>query len=189
MEKENKRQIRNTKIQGAILKTIAGAGLLSVALLAPNALQMLKVFGLDKKYLRNKITTIKNSKERLIHGGLVECTPDGFLCLTKKGKFFLNRIEYNNYKIDKPKRWDKKWRILIFDIKEQNKQMRDLMRRKLGFVGFIKLQNSVWVYPYDCEDFINLLKADLSMGSEVLYIIAEKIENEVILLKEFKLKK
>lgn len=189
LEKENKKQIRATKIQGAILKTIAAAGIMSVALLAPNALQMLKLFGFDKKSIRNKVTAIHNSQERLIDNGLVKCSPGGLLFLTQKGQNFLRKIERNNYKIEKPRRWDKKWRILIFDIKEENKNARDQMRRKLSLIGFIRLQNSVWVYPYDSEDFINLLKADFSMGREVLYIIADKIENEEILLKKFNLKK
>ncbi len=189
MEKENKRQIRVTKIQSAIIKTIASAGLLSVALLAPNALQMLKLFKLDKKYLRNKITVINSSKDRLIDNGFIKHSSDDELQLTQKGHIFLNKIEHNNYKIIKPRRWDKKWRILIFDIKEQNRQVRDQIRRKLGFIGFIKLQNSVWVYPYDCEDFINLLKADFSMGQEVLYIIGDRIENEEVLLKWFSLRR
>ena len=40
------------------------------------------------------------------------------------------------------------------------------------------LQDSVWLYPYDCEDLVTLLKADLKIGNAILYIIAEKIEND-----------
>ena len=53
--------------------------------------------------------------------------------------------------------------------------------------GFLRLQDSVWVYPYDCEDFVALLKADLRLGREMLYIIAEKIENDGWLRQEFNL--
>ncbi len=189
IEKENKKQIRATKIQKVVLKTIATAGLVSVALLAPNALQMLKMFDLDKKFLKNKVTAINNSRKRLINNGLVTYSQNGLLLLTNEGQKFLNKIEKNNFKITKPKKWDKKWRIIIFDIKERNKQIRDQIREKLNLIGFIKLQNSVWVFPYDCEDFINLLKADFSMGREVLYIIGDRIENEKVLLEYFKLKR
>src|SRR3989344_5509248 len=51
----------------------------------------------------------------------------------------------------------------------------------------LKLQNSVWVYPYDCEDFISLLKADFKIGKDVLYIIVEKLENDWHLRKFFNL--
>jgi len=53
----------------------------------------------------------------------------------------------------------------------------------------MRLQNSVWVYPYDCEDLITLLKADFEIGKEVLYVIADKIENEKVLLKDFGLER
>jgi len=53
--------------------------------------------------------------------------------------------------------------------------------------GFVRLQDSVWVYPYDCEDFTALLKADLHIGREVIYIIAESIENDGWLREQFNL--
>lgn len=43
-------------------------------------------------------------------------------------------------------------------------------------LGFVRLQDSVWVYPYDCEDLITLLKADLKVGKDVLYVVADRIE-------------
>ncbi|KKW41875.1 MAG: hypothetical protein UY91_C0010G0002 [Parcubacteria group bacterium GW2011_GWB1_55_9] len=43
-------------------------------------------------------------------------------------------------------------------------------------VGFVRMQDSVWVYPHDCEDFIALLKMELKIGKDVLYAIADTIE-------------
>jgi len=54
-------------------------------------------------------------------------------------------------------------------------------------IGFVRLQNSVWVYPYDCEDLVKLLKADFRIGREVLYVIADSIENDMWMRKEFSL--
>ncbi len=185
LENENKKTIRATKIQKIVLKTIAAAGFLSVALLAPNALRMLNVFNINNKNSRH---SINNSRRRLVKNGFVEYSKEGLLKLTPSGKKVLNKFENRDFKINKPKRWDKKWRILIFDIKENNKNTRDSIRRTLISIGFVKLQKSVWVYPYDCEDLVNLLKADFDIGREVLYIIADKIENEKVLLDNFKLK-
>lgn len=188
LETENKKRIRATKIQSAILKTVAAAGLISIALILPNALQMLKVFNLDKKLKDNQRRSINNSRKRLVEHGLLEYSKEGYLRLTSLGKKTLDKIEMNNYKVAKPKKWDKKWRVLIFDIKESQKQLRDKIRNTLISIGFIKLQNSVWVYPYDCEDLITLLKADFEIGKDLLYIIADKIENEKTLLACFNLK-
>ena len=55
-------------------------------------------------------------------------------------------------------------------------------------IGFARLQDSVWVFPYDCENFITLLKAELKIGSAVLYMIVEHIENDKHLRAQFGLK-
>lgn len=188
LEMEIKNEIRATKIQKAVLQTISAAGILSIALLAPNALKMLKIFDLNKKNKLNKERSINNSRKRLIEKGLVQYTDNGLLALTSSGRKALGQIERREFKIKKPSKWDGKWRVLIFDIKEKNKKTRDKIRITLSFIGFVKLQNSVWVYPYDCEDLITLLKADFGIGREALYIIADKIENEKPLINHFKLK-
>ena len=41
--------------------------------------------------------------------------------------------------------WDGKWRIVIFDIPEQKRLIRDLFRRNLKKWGFKHLQKSVWI--------------------------------------------
>ena len=54
-------------------------------------------------------------------------------------------------------------------------------------IGFVRLQDSVWVYPYDCEDFIALLKAELKIGRDVLYAIVDTIEHDKNLRQHFNL--
>jgi CRISPR-associated endonuclease Cas2 len=75
--------------------------------------------------------------------------------------------------------------MLIFDISEKRRGTRDKVRNTLISIGFIHLQDSVWVYPYDCEDLITLLKADFMIGKDLLYVIADKIENDIELHKKF----
>ncbi len=187
LEKEIKKEIRASKIQTIILSTIAISGILAVSMLAPNAMQMMKLFDLDKKKKLYKGQSINNSRKRLLENGLIEYEKDGFLKLTNSGRKILEKFERKNFKVKIPKKWDKKWRILIFDIKEKKRFVRDQIRITLNNIGFIKLQNSVWIFPYDCEDFITLLKADFGIGKEVLYIIADKVENEKAIKNHFNL--
>ena len=185
LETENKKQIRITKIQSVVLKTVAAVGVIGVALVLPNALQMLKTFGLDNKLRASCRRSVNNSRRRLVESGLLKYSHEGFLELTPLGKKTLLKIQLADYKVKKPKKWDRKWRILIFDIKETQGGLRDKVRNTLISIGFIRLQNSVWVYPYDCEDLITLLKADFEIGKDLLYVIADKIENEKVLLNDF----
>src|SRR6185503_5238760 len=97
----------------------------------------------------------------------------------------LKQLEIANYKLPRPKRWDRKWRIVIFDINEKKRKLRDQIRNLLVSLGFIRLQNSVWVYPYDCEDIIWLIKSNVGVGKDILYLIVDEIENDKHLLKSF----
>lgn len=45
------------------------------------------------------------------------------------------------------KQWNKRWVILIFDIEEKSRVIRDSLRNKLRSIGFGMLQESVWITP------------------------------------------
>jgi len=172
-----------------ILTTIGVAGVISMAVLAPNALQSLLLFGVgqrkkyDKRYYFNK-TVDRLERQRLVK--LVK-NKNGISCvrLTQKGIDQLKKYELSELKIDKPKKWDSKYRVVIFDIKEWKRGIRDELRTWLLHLGFVRLQNSVWVYPYDCEDVLILLKSNFKIEKEVLYLTVDKIENDHWLQKEF----
>ena len=127
LEKKLKARMKRENIQKAILSRIATVGLLSVAILAPNTLQALKFFGIEPKNKWQKYN-INHSIKRLKDHGLIcfETTSRGtFVRLTQKGEDKLRRFKLLGYKLTKPKKWDRKWRMLIFDIKEERKVTRD----------------------------------------------------------------
>lgn len=173
-----------------ILGTIAAAGILTVAAVAPNALKAVDLFyGKEKrKYYRDSY--VKKAITKLKDRGLVEFEKRGeksFARLTQKGERELLRYQLKGAIIKKPKKWDRKWRVVIFDIKEQRKFTRDEIRKNLTNLGFLRLQNSVWVYPYDCEEIIIMMKAYFKIGKDVLYMTVEQIENDKWLKEEFRL--
>ncbi len=174
------------------LKVIAAAGIVSVAVLAPNALQAFKILDDSRRssqykrkyHLSRIITNLKNK-------GLVyveDKKGQKFVRLTKKGEKLVKKLEIDDVRIKKPKQWDKKWRVVIFDIKEHRKNARNNLRKHLQILGFVKLQNSVWVIPYECDEVIALLKAFHHIGKDVLYMVVDKIENDRWLRQEFSLK-
>ena len=188
LEAEVKKATRRTKLRRIILNSIFSAGVLSVALLAPNALQALKMFDAGRARKKNPKYAINEALQRLIAGGFVqfEKTDRGtFLRLTPKGEKCIDILDRHDYKLKKPGKWDGKWRIITFDIKEKRRGLRSRVRDTLSKIGFVRLQNSVWVYPYDCEDLMILLKADFKIGKDMLYVIADKIEYDLPLRKQF----
>jgi len=107
--------------------------------------------------------------------------------LTDKGKSLLKEYKLQDLKIAQPKKWDGKYRVIIFDIKEWKRPIRDKLRRWFESLGLVRLQNSVWVYPHDCQEIIALLKANYKIGNEVLYMEVTHIENDGWLKKVFAL--
>ena len=175
IEKKFKRKKLKTDIQQAILTTVKSAGFIGVALIAPNALQFMKPLGLIPGDRHKE--TIKRSRERLMKAGLLKYE-NGHICITEKGEVKLMLLEMKDKNLNKPNKWDGKWRMLIFDIPEKRKSLREKIRITLSDIGFVKLQDSVWIYPYSCEDLISLLKADFKVGKDLLYLIVDSIEND-----------
>jgi len=147
-------------------------------------LQALRQVGLFPKHRQKEI--FNSSRNRLVKAGLL-AYEGKFIRLTAKGEAKLYQLEQHDYKLARPKRWDKKWRILIFDIPERRRALRARIRRTIVSVGFMRLQKSVWVYPYDCEDFVNLIKADFKIGKDLLYLIVDSIENDKFIKEYFQL--
>ena len=106
-----------------ILGTVAAAGILSVALLAPNAVQYIEKFYPNNKKRKYKLDhQVSRTVIRLKQQGLVKFenkNGKSFARLTEKGKEKLLKYQLQELKIKKPKKWDKKWRVVIFDIKEK----------------------------------------------------------------------
>jgi DNA-binding transcriptional regulator PaaX len=186
LEKILKQSHSKTQVQKAILTAVEAVGVIMLVTVVPNTAILLKQFGYDPGRRHKEI--IKRSRERLVRSKLLSYH-NGFLRLTEKGTAALRSFELADYKIDKPKKWDGRWRMLVFDIAEKRRNVRTNIRRTLVHIGFIKLQQSVWVYPYDCEDLITLLKANFKIGKDLLYVIVDSIENDKHLREIFKLPK
>lgn len=178
-----------------ILGVIGLTALVSVAVVMPNAVQVLKLFNLPKKKFDRQKHYINTALEKLKHGRLIETVKKSngevFARLTKEGRRALLKFEIEGLLKSKPAKWDGKYRLVIFDIKENLRFSRDNLRYMLLKFGFVRLQNSVWVYPYPCEGAIDLLRTnlDLEKGDEVIYMTVESIEYDLWLREKFKLKK
>jgi DNA-binding transcriptional regulator PaaX len=174
-----------------ILGSLAVAGIGLVAIAAPNTLQLLKKFDPDWLAKRSPKQRLQEVASKMKRKGLVEFVEEHGrkkLRITESGRRKLDSATLSSTPPPRPKKWDGKWRIVIFDIPETKHSLRTKIRAHVRAFGFKKLQGSVWVYPYDCEDLILLLKAELKIGVNLLYIIADAIEYDLPLRKEFGLK-
>lgn len=182
MKKRTKERIG--KVAKIVLRTVAVSGLLAMALCAPNALQALGVF--DKR--KRRPFHINKVAERLKRDGYLRKVEKGrTVCyeLTAKGRQFITRFELREQQIPRPEKWDGRYRMIIFDISEKRRHIRNDIRNWLRTLGFVKLQQSVWVFPYPCRKIVALLKTEYKVEKDVLYVTAAIVEHDEWLREEF----
>ena len=185
LEETNRQHIRKTKMQEAVLSYVISGGRVGVDVLIKQVLDSLLGTDLSSTSPRRS-EIVRGVASRLSRKGLLKFE-NGHYSATSLGEGLFNEWEKSNYKIKTPKKWDKKWRVIIFDIPEKKKRAREQVRRILSSAGFIRLQDSVWVFPYDCEDVIGLMKTDLGLGKNLLYMIVDQIEDDRFLRMDFDL--
>jgi CRISPR-associated endonuclease Cas2 len=164
-------------VSRALLELVKISGVIIGSVLTPKAMEHLHrsgYVGLDI----NKRKVINSARSHLIKSGYISINRRGYATLTPSGAEKLKKYELKDYQLIIPKMWDKKWRMLIFDIPEHRRYTREKVRNTLRSIGFMRLQDSVWVFPYDCSDLITLLKADFKIGKDLLHLIVDEIEND-----------
>jgi len=127
-----------------------------------------------KEFYNDRLVSFKENKE-----GLAE------IVLTKDGETKALRFKIDEIKIKRPAKWDGEWRIVIFDIPERFKKAREALRNKLKDLGFVKLQESVFIFPYECEDEINFIVEVFQIRPFIRFIRANSVSNEEQLMINF----
>ena len=144
-----------------------------------------------KKYLEQRIidhATFFQRIQYLKRQGYIETFVEGkekYVELTAKGKKRANELLIEDLEINRPPKWDKKWRVVIFDIPEDKRHNRDIFRERIINLGFIQIQKSVYVYPFECAQEIAFVSNYLSVQKFVTIMIAEIIQGEEKIVNEF----
>ncbi len=182
--------IQHSLITRTILGVIATAGIVGVAAVAPGAFQLVRLLRKSTVRRYEAPSYIRRTIKSLQKRGLVRVTVKSGemrVYLTEKGEREVLKYQIKE-KCLLQGHWDKKWRIIIFDIEERRRFARDGIRSDMEELGLVRLQDSVWVYPFDCEEVVTLLKAHYKLGKQLVYITAGDIENDTWLRKQFNLK-
>lgn len=189
---------RHKETSKNILFCLFMAGVIMVAANSPFFLiNIAREIKRNRKYIKKEIRKklderkIARSLERLKRNKVIILSEEYGkfkIELSDKGKRIVKEIQLEDMEIEKPDIWDKKWRMVIFDIPEKYKRRaRDALRDKLQKMKFYQLQKSVWVYPYPCEKEIQFLCEFFDITSYVNIIVADNIYNDIKLKKYFKL--
>lgn len=134
---------------------------------------------------------ITRSIKNLVDSGCVEMVRSdnkNYLKLTKKGKNKLNCIKLEGDGALVSTAWDGLWRIIILDIPEERKSEREALRYLLKKADFTCIKNTVWISPFPYEHLFTNIKKDLGLGTELMIIVTDKIDEEtkIAFLKNIK---
>lgn len=71
------------------------------------------------------------------------------------------------------RRWDRKWRLFLFDVPEADRSKRRKLTRALASAGCGCLQGSVWIAPYLPPPLVSLLEEEDSDCARLLLLLAD----------------
>ncbi|MBI3306112.1 hypothetical protein HYZ82_03250 [Candidatus Nomurabacteria bacterium] len=161
---------------------VAGASVMG------NAVQCFKMFEGSKKYSNKQISSVFDSMKRQ---KLIEYVSDKggktIVKITKKGETKLRAFDIELMKISKPKKWDGKWRLVMFDIPIRFTKGREALRYHLKDLNFFQFQKSAWIYPYACEDEIIFIADFFGVGKHVDILTVDSTSRDEKLKKHFHL--
>jgi DNA-binding transcriptional regulator PaaX len=123
---------------------------------------------------------------RLITNGYIKNDNQGYYVVTSKGTRTISSYLERNLIIEKPTAWDQKWRIVIFDIPEEKKIIRDRFRRRLLSMDFVMIQKSVFCHSAECLKEIVFLTKLYQIEPYITYLEATNIVSGKNIFEIFK---
>lgn len=176
-----------SEITKDILIILAVSGAVAFAATSPYfGANLARRFFKQKKY---KPKRVYDTFYRLRKEGCIEIQKKNhqmYISLTEEGRKRAGIYQINSLEIKRPKKWDQRWRLILFDIKELQRTKREAFRGILKNLGIEPLQQSVWMYPYECRDEINLLRDFFGLTQQELrYIVTDTIGEDLEWRKEF----
>lgn len=173
-----------------ILHILAAAGTVGLMFIAPGAgvaLGSILLGNNSYRRWRTRQLVERLAKQKYVS---IEEKEDGKVTvkITKQGMKRALTYELESMRLERPPKWDGKWRVVIFDIPEKSKHVRDIFRMRLRQLGLYLLQESVYVSPYPCFNEVEFLRELYGVAFTVRYLLVEKIENDAFLKHRFQLK-
>lgn len=187
---ENRLNFRLNERQKEIIKMV-GAGIaagtvITIAVLFPNILGAVSKISDQIEDLRDAAAKyrLKLTVKRLVKKGVLSLSAEE-IKLTRKGREILKLLSLDEIVIKRSPKWDGIWHLVSYDIPETKKRERDWFRLRLIHLGFRQIQDSLWVYPYECKEEIAIITQTLGISRYVIYLNTNHLPQEDKLLKRF----
>ena len=141
----------------------------------------------QKEWEKFNLWRLRQVIKRMQHSKLVEIKEEQgipIIKITHRGKQKLLRYKVDEMALDELN-WDGKWRLVIYDVQTGKRANSEMFRTMLNKLRFLKLQKSVYLTPFKCEDEIEYLRLLFEIGNEVQILKVGSLENEAAYRRYF----
>ena len=141
----------------------------------------------QKEWEKFNLWRLRQVVKRMQSSKLVEIKEEKsipIIKITQKGKQKLLRYKIDEMALDESS-WDGKWRLIIYDVANTKRAHSEMFRTMLNKLKFLKLQRSVYLTPFKCEDEIEYLRLLFGIGNEVQILKVGSLENEMAYRRYF----
>lgn len=131
-------------------------------------IRLLKEFGHNEQSVRVAVS-------RMMKQGWLESEKKGnksYYFLTTRGLVRMEEAAIRIFKV-MPNEWDGKWRMLMYTIPEEKRQVRDELRKELLWSGFGSFSNGCWISPNNLEKEVESLIEKYDIKNYVDFFIAD----------------
>jgi hypothetical protein len=87
----------------------------------------------------------------------------------------------------KARSWDGRWRVIVFDVPESKRAIRDYFRSLLKRLGFAEFQRSMWLSPHKTPSFLLKILEDPVYRKYARHMTVSDIDYDDDLRRKFKL--
>jgi phenylacetic acid degradation operon negative regulatory protein len=160
------------------LLVVAVVGVATTALVAPNVAAVVGKLSQRDKRRRVSPYDVQRTVAALQRRNLLERTAAATPTyrLTAAGGLEARLRQFSGAL--RRRHWDGRWRLVLFDVPADRKNERETLRRTLRDVGFLEVQKSVYLYPYDVFGALDDYRRLYRLRRHVLFATVDVLEGD-----------
>jgi phenylacetic acid degradation operon negative regulatory protein len=188
-ENENeKKRYRYEATKSLLIDILKSACGLTILLSRPSGSMYYPEYFFDKgTFDRKKFRRTVNYAQKQGYIEVKEKKEELTITLKELGHSRALKYSIDDIHIPEPIVWDKKWRLVIFDIPENIRPARLIFKDKLDELGFAQIQKSTYVHPFPCHNEIEYIRSLYGLEQYIRLGVLDKLEGDELLRKRFNL--
>src|SRR3989344_6145306 len=179
---------RSQAFSNKLLKVLVVGGVVTIAAVNP-FFGLLAAKVIEEEFKKRKWKRFNDDIYYLKRRGLIKTyqNRDGSYRVTStaEGRRQVAKYDLEDIKIKVPKKWDRCWRFIVFDIPTEKQRGRLALLSGLRRLGFVKFQKSVWAHPFECKNEVAMLAKTSGIEEYVHWLVCRDTSAGNYLRNEF----